>query len=177
MIDNKFTRDEITPVLMALDTKVRVLQTTISEDVLDGEYKRAARAARDLTAILNGMAEFDSLAPKYPEFPEDNMPEMTAFYILRRSGGYKSKIPAIKIVKDAFGLSLYEAKKIVDSTEGADVFVGYKGSDEAKEISDRLYDEGYFPQVVHPGDGDAKYLAETALTLEDLMKSSTEIKF
>lgn len=160
-------RKDITPVLMALDTEFHRLQSKISNLVLDGEFESAHRYAKDMTAIIFAMNEFDRMAPRYPDTPE--MPEMAALYILW-SGQVASKIPAIKIIKDAFDFGLKDAKSLVDEAIHNNVFIGYMGKPEAIKVAGALHKEGFMAQVVLPGDGDAKWLSEEAITLEDIIK-------
>jgi ribosomal protein L7/L12 len=139
----KFTRDDVTTVLMALDTKVQTLQQQIADDVLDGEYKTAANKAKNLMAILNGMAEFDCMAPQYPDMPEDNMPEMSALYI-KDCWDNRQKIPGIKAIREPFCLDLREAKALFDAVEnGYPVFVGYIGKEVGNKVAQELFDNGW----------------------------------
>jgi len=144
----EFTRDDVTTVLMALDTKVQTLQQQIADDVLDGEYKTAANKAKNLMAILNGMAEFDCMAPQYPDMPEDNMPEdnmpeMSALYI-KDCWGNRQKIPGIKAIWEPFCLDLREAKALFDAVEnGYPVFVGYIGKEVGNKLAQELFDNGW----------------------------------
>jgi hypothetical protein len=150
----KFTRDDVTTVLMALDTEYRSLQSKIHENVMDGEYKSAADKAKTMTAILNGMAEFDCMAPKYPDMPEypnhpdaqpptTEMPVMAALYI-KDCWDSRQKIPGIKAIREPFGFNLKEAKALFDAVEvGYPVFVGYIGEHVGNKVAQELFDNGW----------------------------------